>query len=144
MCMDVFFMSSVRILFIYFFSLNFHQLKSIQLGIYNCGVCFMLEKYLLLFSSNLVNKLIKFQIKLQQVLLYVITFCRDLEKVIHKANCNDSAMASDITINYQNILLDNLDEPINATVSMPSPLNSLVTKRNANFSHIKKIEDYVT
>ena len=53
-------------------------------------------------------------------------------------------MASDITINYQNILLDNLDEPINATFSMPSPLNSLVTKYNTNFSHIKKVEDYVT
>ena len=53
-------------------------------------------------------------------------------------------MASDITINYQNILLDNLDEPINATFSMPSPLNSLVTKCNTNFSHIKKVEDYVT
>ena len=31
-------------------------------------------------------------------------------------------------INYQNILLDNLDEPINITFSTPSPLNSLVTK----------------
>ena len=32
-------------------------------------------------------------------------------------------------INYQNILLGNLDEPINITFSTPSPLNSLVTKR---------------
>ena len=32
-------------------------------------------------------------------------------------------------INCQNILLGNLDEPINITFSTPSPLNSLVTKR---------------
>ena len=45
-------------------------------------------------------------------------------------------------INYQNILLDKLGEPINITFSTPSPLNSLVTKRKTNFTandpHIKK------
>ena len=40
---------------------------------------------------------------------------------------------SDSAINYQNILLDNLDEPININFSTPSPLNSLVTR-----PHIKK------
>ena len=49
---------------------------------------------------------------------------------------------------YQNILLDNLDVPINITFSTASPLNSLVTKPNTSFtaddSHIKKIEDYIT
>ena len=49
---------------------------------------------------------------------------------------------NDSAINYQNILLDNLDEQINITFSTPSPLNSLVTKRNTSFtvndSHIEK------
>ena len=53
-------------------------------------------------------------------------------------------MVNDSAINYQNILLDNLDEPINITVSTPSPLNSLVTKCNtiftANDSHIRKCD----
>ena len=53
-------------------------------------------------------------------------------------------MENDSTINYQNILLDNLDEPINITLSTPSPLNSLVTKRKTNFTandpHIKKYD----
>ena len=57
-------------------------------------------------------------------------------------------MANDSAINYQDFLLDNLEEPINITFSTPSALNSLVTKRNksftANDSHIKKIEDHVT
>ena len=57
-------------------------------------------------------------------------------------NYNKSAMAKDSAINYQNILLDNLDEPINITLSTPSSLNSLVTKCNTNFTvndpHIKK------
>ena len=43
-------------------------------------------------------------------------------------------MANNSAINYQNILLDNLNEPINITFSMPSPLNSLVTKRKTNFT----------
>ena len=47
-------------------------------------------------------------------------------------------------INYQNILLDNLDEPINITFSTPSPLNSLVTKRKKKITvddpHIKKYD----
>ena len=51
-------------------------------------------------------------------------------------------MVNDNAINYQNILLDNLDEQINITFSAPSPLNSLVTKRNTSFtandSHIGK------
>ena len=49
---------------------------------------------------------------------------------------------NDSPINYQNILLENLDEPFNITFSTPSPLNSLVTKRKTNFTanvpHIKK------
>ena len=45
-------------------------------------------------------------------------------------------MANDSKINYQNILLDNLDEPINITFSTPSPLTSLVTKRKTNFTLI--------
>ena len=53
-------------------------------------------------------------------------------------------MVNDSAINYQNILLDNLDESINITFSTPSPLNSLVTKCNttftANDSHIKKCD----
>ena len=52
-------------------------------------------------------------------------------------------MAKDSAINYQNIPLDNLEEPINIAFSAPSPLNSLVTKRKTNIatsdSHIKKI-----
>ena len=43
-------------------------------------------------------------------------------------------MANDSAINYQNILLDNLDEPTDITFSTPSPLNSLVTKRNTSFT----------
>ena len=43
-------------------------------------------------------------------------------------------MANDSAINYQNILLDNLDEPIDIPFSTPSPLNSLVTKRKTNFT----------
>ena len=35
---------------------------------------------------------------------------------------------------HQNILLWNLDEPINITFSPSSPLNSLVTKRNTSFT----------
>ena len=38
-------------------------------------------------------------------------------------------MVNDSAINYQNIVLDNLDKQINITFSTPSPLNSLVTKR---------------
>ena len=57
---------------------------------------------------------------------------------------NESAMANHSAINYQNILLDNLDEPINITFSTPSPLNSLVTKRKTNFTandpYIKKYD----
>ena len=49
---------------------------------------------------------------------------------------NESAMASDSAINYQNILLDNLDKPTDTT------FNSPVTKRKTNFTtddpHIKK------
>ena len=51
-------------------------------------------------------------------------------------------MVNDSAIKYQNILLDNLDEPINITFSTPSPLNALVARRNttftANESYIKK------
>ena len=43
-------------------------------------------------------------------------------------------MANDSAINYQNILLGNLDEPINITFSTSSPLNSLVTERKTNFT----------
>ena len=43
-------------------------------------------------------------------------------------------MANDGAINYQNILLDNLDKPINITFSTPSPLNSLVAKRKTGFT----------
>ena len=53
-------------------------------------------------------------------------------------------MANDSAINYQNILLDNLDEPINITFSTLSLLNSLITKRKTNFTandpHIKKYD----
>ena len=56
-------------------------------------------------------------------------------------NYNESAMVNYSTINYQNILLDNLGEPINITFSTPSPPNSLITKCKANFTandpHIK-------
>ena len=49
------------------------------------------------------------------------------------------------TINYQNILLDNLGEPINITFSTPSPPNSLITKCKATFTandpHIKNYDD---
>ena len=59
-------------------------------------------------------------------------------------NYNESAVANGSAINYQNIILDNLDEPINVTFSTPSPLNSLVTKLKTNFTandpHIKKYE----
>ena len=52
-------------------------------------------------------------------------------------------MAKDSAINYQNIPLDNLEEPINIAFSTPSPLNSLITKRKTNIAtndpHIKKI-----
>ena len=48
------------------------------------------------------------------------------------------------TINYQNILLDNLGEPINSTFSTPSPPNSLITKCKATFTandpHIKNYD----
>ena len=48
------------------------------------------------------------------------------------------------TINYQNIILDNLGEPINITFSTPSPLDSLITKRKTNFTvndpHFKKYD----
>ena len=57
-------------------------------------------------------------------------------------------MVNNSTIKYQNILLDNLNKTINITSSTPSPLNSLVTKRNTSFTvnqfHIKKIEDYIS
>ena len=63
---------------------------------------------------------------------------------IHKTNYNESAMANDSAISYQNILLDNLDEPINITFSIPPTVNSLVTKCKANFTandpHIKKYD----
>ena len=53
-------------------------------------------------------------------------------------------MANDSAINYKNILLDNLDEPININFSTQSPLNSLVTKRKTSFTandpHIKKYD----
>ena len=53
-------------------------------------------------------------------------------------------MANDSAINCQNILLGNLDDPINITFSAPSPLNSLVTNRKTNFTaddpHIKKYD----
>ena len=53
-------------------------------------------------------------------------------------------MANESANNYQNILLDNLDEPINITFSTPSPLNSLVTKLKTNFTannpHVKKYD----
>ena len=59
-------------------------------------------------------------------------------------NYNESATANDSAINYQNILLDNLDEPINITFSTLSLLNSLITKRKTNFTandpHIKKYD----
>ena len=58
-------------------------------------------------------------------------------------NYNESAAAKDTAINYQNIILDNLDEPINITFSTPTPLNSLVTKLKTNFTandpHIKNM-----
>ena len=48
------------------------------------------------------------------------------------------------TINYQNILLDNLGQPINITFSTPSPPNSLITKCKATFTandpHIKNYD----
>ena len=51
-------------------------------------------------------------------------------------------MVNDSAIKYQNILLDNLDEPINITFSTPSPLKALVARRNttftANKSYVKK------
>ena len=64
---------------------------------------------------------------------------------------NESAVANDSAINYQNIMLDNLDEPINVTFSTPSPLNLLVTELKTNFTandpHIKIYEqttlDYI-
>ena len=53
-------------------------------------------------------------------------------------------MVNNSVINYQNILLDNLDEPTNITFSTPSSLNSLVTKRKTSFTvngpHIKKYQ----
>ena len=59
-------------------------------------------------------------------------------------NYNESAMANDSAINYQNILLENLEEPITITFSTLSPLNSLATKGKTNFtandSHIKKYD----
>ena len=59
-------------------------------------------------------------------------------------NYNKSATANDSAINYQNILLDNLDEPVNITFSTLSLLNSLITKRKTNFTakdpHIKKYD----
>ena len=47
-------------------------------------------------------------------------------------NYNESATANDSAINYQIILLDNLDKPINITFRAPSPPNLLVTKRTTN------------
>ena len=59
-------------------------------------------------------------------------------------NYNESAIENDNVINYQNILLDNLGEPVNITFITPSPLNSLVSKRKTNFTanepHIKKYD----
>ena len=59
-------------------------------------------------------------------------------------NYNESTMTNDSAINYQNILLDNIDEPINITFSRSSPLNSLVTKHKTHFTanapHIKKYD----
>ena len=56
-------------------------------------------------------------------------------------------MVNDSATNYQNIPLDNLDEPINITFSTPSPLNVLVTKRKMHFTtndpHIKKYDQTV-
>ena len=53
-------------------------------------------------------------------------------------------MVNGSAINYQNILLNNLDEPVNITFSRPSPLNLLVTKRKTSFTandtHIKKYD----
>ena len=53
-------------------------------------------------------------------------------------------MVSDSAVNYQNILLDNLQEPMNIFFSTPSPLNSLVIKGNTSFiendPHIKKYD----
>ena len=39
---------------------------------------------------------------------------------IHKTNYKDSAIVNDKVTNYRNILLDNLDKPIDITFSMPS------------------------
>ena len=59
-------------------------------------------------------------------------------------NYNRSPTANDSAINYENILLDNLDEPMNITFSMPSPLNSLIAKCKTNFTandpHSKKYD----
>ena len=59
-------------------------------------------------------------------------------------NYNESTITNDSAINYQNILLDNIDEPINITFSRSSPLNSLVTKHKTHFTanapHIKKYD----
>ena len=43
-------------------------------------------------------------------------------------------MVNGSVINYQNILLGNLDELINITFRTPSSLNSLVTKCKTSFS----------
>ena len=67
--------------------------------------------------------LIKCSINFCKDLLYPATFCQDLGIAIHKSNCRESAMVNNTTINYQNILLDTLDEPINITFSTTSPLN---------------------
>ena len=49
-------------------------------------------------------------------------------------NYNRSPTANVSAINYENILLDNLDEPMNITFSTPSPLNSLIAKCKTNFT----------
>ena len=63
---------------------------------------------------------------------------------ILKTNYSESAMVNNSVINYQNILLDTLDEPTNITFSTPSSLNSLVTKHKTSFTvngpHIKKYQ----
>ena len=101
------------------------------------GICWKSSSKLRLLSI-LVNTLIK-----SRLTLYT-NFLPRSGNNNSQNNYNESTMANDSTNNYQNILLDNLDKPINITFSTPSPLNSLITKHKTNFNangpHIKKYD----
>ena len=78
----------------------------------HCGICFMLEKFLKFEIIKYFNKDIdKIVDKFLQRFTSYSNFLPRSENSNSQSNYNESAMANDSAINYQNTLVDNLDEP---------------------------------